>query len=69
MSWRRIYGYVSTKATGSTCAWPVRCRPDPEFIKETLAQFPDKGMATVEEARVGKARMAHCCSVALDLSS
>ncbi|EFJ45243.1 gonidia-specific protein KA_k47 [Volvox carteri f. nagariensis] len=25
--------------------------PDPEFIKETLAQFPDKGIATVEEAR------------------
>lgn len=27
-------------------------RPDPEFIKETLAAFPDKGIATVEEARV-----------------
>lgn len=27
--------------------------PDPEFIKETLEAFPDKGIATVEEARVG----------------
>ncbi|KAG2443761.1 hypothetical protein HXX76_002107 [Chlamydomonas incerta] len=25
--------------------------PDPEFIKETLAAFPEKGLATVEEAR------------------
>ena len=26
--------------------------PDPEFIKETKAAFPEKGVATVEEARV-----------------
>ncbi len=48
-------------------ARPQRCRraalraqafqsewPDPDFIKETKEAFPDKGVATVEEARVGR---------------
>ncbi|GAB4816661.1 hypothetical protein N2152v2_003707 [Parachlorella kessleri] len=30
----------------------IREWPDPEFVEETLAEFPDKGVANVEEARV-----------------
>lgn len=30
----------------------IRQYPDPEFCAETLAAFPDKGVANVEEARV-----------------
>lgn len=30
----------------------IREYPDPDFIAETLAEFPDKGVANVEEARV-----------------
>ena len=32
--------------------------PDPDFIQMTKEAFPDKGIANVEEARVG--RRPHC---------
>lgn len=34
----------------------VRQWPDPEFVQEVKEAFPDKGIATVEEARVSSAK-------------
>jgi hypothetical protein len=55
-------------------ARPQRCRraalraqafqsewPDPDFIKETKEAFPEKGVASVEEARVGRAGNSAAC--------
>lgn len=46
---------------------PVVCRaeyypewPNPEFIQETISEFPEKGIASVEEARVS-VRLAPAC--------
>ena len=43
---RRRDAYV-TRTQAFQAEWP-----DPDFIKETKEAFPDKGVATVEEARV-----------------
>ncbi len=52
----RLTRAVNRSSRLSVCAM-VREWPDREFIAETLAAFPDAGVANVEQARVsGEAR-------------
>ncbi|BDA51186.1 probable thiosulfate sulfurtransferase 16, chloroplastic [Coccomyxa sp. Obi] len=43
---------VQQRRQGATVRAFIREWPDPEFIAEVKEEFPDKGVATVEEARV-----------------